>query len=371
MSEPMTRLTKWAAWLAMGMLACAGCAENRAPRESRGPLWVPDANALPRVVVYGSLGNLLPVYDETPPLEKFLYGPNPGRFGAAALRNPQGMALAWDRILVCDQGFPDILAIDLATGRSVSWGDADHRPRCPVDVTTDAEGRVYVADTTLRAVLQYGADERFVAELRPPGSSPESFRPCSVLVHAGILYVGNPAARRVDRFDVSRGTWLPPFTPSGTALALMAPTGIAAGPQGDLLVADALQGVVHRMTSEGRWLIPIGKPGREAGRFVRPKQVRCTASGLIFVSDVGRQSVLVFDAKGGFLFEVNGDVGAGHRFSLPMGLVTVRTSELPPLGRRLAEHPELASDECVIVSDSLGGESLVVLGVVTRATEGR
>ncbi len=352
----------------MALVAGSGCAVSRVPQAPRAA-WIPDDKALPRVIVYGSLGHLLPAYDETPALEKFLYGPDPGRFSAATLRNPQGMTFSQGRILVCDQGFPDILAIDPATGRIAGVGDSDHPMRCPVDITADAEGRTYVADTTLRLVLMYGADRRFLAELRPPGASPDSFRPAGVLAYGGILYVGNLAARRVDRFDIARGTWLPPFAPSGTALPLIAPTGLAAGPSGELLVADALQGVVHRVTAEGRWLIPIGKPGRGPGQFVRPKQVRCTASRLIFVSDAGRQSVLVFDATGRFLFEIGGDAVEGGRFSLPMGLVALGTADLPVLTRRLADHPELASQECVIVSDSLGGESLIVIGVVARAGE--
>jgi len=358
-----------ASFVAAALAAGPGCAVSRVPQAPRAAAWIPGDKAVPRVTVYGSLGRLLPAYDETPALERFLYGPAPGRSGAAALRNPQGMTFTQGRILVCDQGFPDILAIDPATGRIASFGDSAHPPRCPVDITADVEGRTYVADTTLRAVLLYGADQRFLAELRPPGLAPESFRPCSVLVHGGILYVGNLAGRRLDRFDVARETWLPPFAPSGTALPLIAPTGLAAGPAGELLVVDALQGVVQRVTAEGRWLIPIGRPGRGAGQFVRPKQIRCTASRLIFVSDAGRQSVLVFDATGSFLFEIGGDAVEGGRFSLPVGLVTLRTSDLPVLAGRLAEHPELASEECVIVSDSLGGESLVVIGVVARAAE--
>lgn len=358
-------------WTALAVLAGSGCAANHGPDVARRPVWVPDDTAVPRVIVYGSLDNLLPARDDTPALEKFLYGPNPGRFSLSHLRNPQGMARLGARILVCDQGFPDILAVDMATGRSVSWGDADHRPRCPVDIATDdAGGRVYVADTTLRSVLVYAGDERFVRELCPTGGSREPFRPSSVVVDEGILYVGNLAGRKVERFDVARETWLPAFAPSGEELALVAPTGIAAGPAGDLLVVDALQGVVHRVTKEGRWLIPIGKPGREAGQFVRPKQVRCTPSGLIFVSDAGRQSVVVFDAEGRFLFEVSGDTGNGRGFSLPMGLVAVASSELPVLAKRFAEDPGIASDECMIVSDTLGGQSLIVLGVVGQATEG-
>lgn len=352
--------------------AVSGCAtEDKRPRQTREPVCFPNARAVPRVVVYGGIGDLLPSWNDTPPLERFLYGPTPDQSAAGSLRNPQGLAWLGERLLVCDQGWPDVTAIDPATGRSRSFCGVHHPPRCPVDVATDGEGRVYVADTTTRAVLTYGPDGRFLDELRPATTAPESFRPCSVLVSGGVLYVGDLAGRRIERFDLSRRAWLSPFTPPAGAAALIAPTGIAAGPDGTLLIADAVTAVVHRATLDGRWLAPIGRPGRERGQFVRPKQVRGTRSGLIFVVDAGRQSVIVFDRHGKCLFEVAAVEDGWNGFALPMGLAVAPATEAASLSMRLGDAGQTPPDEYVIVSDTLGGVSLVVLGVVTEAGEGR
>jgi DNA-binding beta-propeller fold protein YncE len=239
-----------------------------------------------------------------------------------------------------------------------------------VDVAV-AEGRVcvFVADTTLRSVLVFDADEHFVEELSPPGTAARGFRPCAVLVHGTILYVANVGDRRIERWDMTRREWLTPFAPPDTQPRLIAPTGLCATGDAVLLIADAVQGRVYRVTTKGRWLTPIGRPGRGEGEFVRPKQVCCTPAGSIFVSDAGRQSVLVFDSTGQYRAEIHERADRWKGWTLPMGLIAMSPSDLSPLRRDGGNGPAPAPDAYVVVSDSLGGPPLTLLGIVVRAEE--
>ncbi len=365
---------------ALGMLLAAGCA---GPGTDGGGFRrlasFPDGERVPRVEVLGSLPHGLPGFDETPAIERFLYGPN--TYGKTVLRNPQGIVLAGERLLVCDQGHLDVVAINPATGKSTFWCDGDHRPRCPVAICTDDARRVYIADTTFRSVLVYSPLGKFIEELSPSQAADRRFRPAAVLVHGELLYVGNLGDRWVDRFDLGRRQWLEPIVPMGGP-HLLAPTGLAMTADGTLLVVDAIGGRVHRMATDGRWLQPIGRPGRAEGQFVRPKQVCVTASGLILVSDAGRQSVLVFDADGRYVTEVHGQNAAWPGWSLPMGLLAMdgaqwRAATNPSPRDKAASggQPEVEADEAasgtdadgyVIVSDSLGGDSLTLLRIVER-----
>lgn len=342
------------------LLLATGCTYSASQSVNRSLVQIPNSTAIPHVLVYGEFASLLPHFDVTPALQMFLYGPND--YGKTSVRNPQGMACLGQTLYVADQGLPDLVAIDLTTGRSLSFTHPDHRPRCPVDVATDGQ-RLYVADTTARTVIVYATSGHRLEQLACAPEHP--FRPVSVRVQANILYVGNVAGHCVERFDLAARQWLEPLTPPTEAKPLAAPTGLDFLADGTLLIVDAIQGHVLRYTADGRWLAPIGAPGRMAGQFVRPKQVAHTPSGLIVVADAGRQSLLVFDADGRHLMEVHEQNNNWHGFTLPAGVLSLPPESLTaifgPSGSNLPP-----ADEYVLVSDELGAPALTLLGIVTR-----
>ncbi len=343
------------------ILLTAGCSSlDRADRHKFEPLSFPSADAWPRVVVYGSLGNLLPAFDRTPLLELWLYGPS--SFGKTAMRNPQGMAILGTRLLVCDQGRSDVIAVDLADGSSLIWGDRDHRPRCPVAIAVGADTDVYVADTNVHSVLHYGADQRFRSEIKPHDASNEEFRPAALCVDDGILYVGNVSGHRVDRWNLTTHQWLDGLTPPGSQPGLVAPTGLAFTRDGILLVVDAVGGRVFRYHKDGRWLDPIGRPGRGQGEFIRPKQLCVTAGGLVLVTDAGRQSVVVSDGNGRFVTEIRERSEAWTGLTLPCGILSLTPEQMPTPPQAAVRDADRPTTY-VIVSDSLGRDSLLLLGV--------
>ncbi|MBN2563191.1 MAG: hypothetical protein JXQ75_19890 [Phycisphaerae bacterium] len=351
-----------------GLLA-AGCVSSRAAPQAWSELAsYPRSDAVPRLAVYGSLATHLPAYRAASTLETFLYGPDATE--DLALRNPQGMAAIGDRLLVCDQGWPDVAVIDLRTGKIDSWCDPDHAPQCPVDVTTDHAGKVYVADTTRHCVLVYGANGKFVEQLAPGDTAGDQFRPCGLAVVDGVLCVGNLAGRRLDRFDLAAHQWLASFSPPPERPSCMAPTGVCEGPGGVILVADAVQGMIHRVTVGGEWLEPLGRPGRGPGQFVRPKQVCCAPSGLILVVDAGRQSVVVLDSGGHAFAEIREHPGTWDGWTLPMGLLVLPPAAMQVLAEHQVAGQAVLPQVCIVVSDSLGKPSLTLLGVVgDQATE--
>lgn len=314
----------------------------------------------PRIVVYGSLARHLPQFEPTPGLDEFLYGPTP--VPNAYLRNPQGLVMLGHRLLVCDQGYPDIISVNLVTGISAAWEDQSRAPRCPVDIAVEANGMVYVADTTLRAVLVYLPSGGFVEQLIA-GDDPARFRPASLLVHEGVLYVGNLSERRVERWSIAGREWLSPITPAPDGAGFVAPTGLAMTHDGILLIVDSVRGRVFRLASDGVWLAPLGRPGREPGEFVRPKQICISPSGMVFVADAGRQSVMVFRPDGGFVTEIREQVDAWRGFTLPTGLLALPGDALDALFAEDRPIPEPRPDEWVVVTDTLGGASLNLLGV--------
>lgn len=347
-------------------LLLAGCSiGGRAAPEWQEMSTFGVAEDLPKVVVYGSLGRHLPRMAHTPALDEFLYGPAPDP--NAWLRNPQGFTLLEPRLLVCDQGYPDIISVNLSTGRSAAWQDQSRPPRCPVAIAIDEDGMVFVADTTLRAVLVYLPNGGFVEQVTPTEDPARPFRPVALLVHQGVLHIGNAGENRIDRWSIGDRQWLMPLASSPDVAGFVAPTGLAMTREHTLLVVDSIRARVFRLSTSGEWLEPIGKPGRGEGEFIRPKQVCVTPSGLICVSDAGRQSVLVFAADGRFITEVREKPDEWRGFTLPAGLLALPSEGLTSLMAEDRPKPDPMPDEWLIVSDTLSAASLNVLGIFLPA----
>jgi len=354
--------------LSMTAVACiAGCAtDSFAPRERFAPIALLDDDVSPRITVYGDLLALLERRRETSALEEFLYGPAPAP--SPYLRNPQGLALLGDVLLVCDQGQFAVVGVNLSTGRINRWTDADHAPRCPVNAAVDDAGRVYVADTTWRSVLVYEPVGRYVRSLAPAGAPEQAFRPASVMVRDGVLYVGNIGDHRVERYDLGGDRWLEPWSPPQHGRSRFTPTGLAFADT--LLAVDCIAGSVHRLLADGTCESDIGRLGRGIGEFVRPKNGCVTAGGLFCVTDAGRQSVLVFNELGEQLIELHEVPGDWHGLTLPAGIVSLPADRAPLICARFAANDWPLPDEFVIVSDSLGGAPLVLFGIQAPQPEG-
>lgn len=345
--------------------AATGCATGGPRRATpRQPVrFASDIDAGLTVTMYGDLLDVLP---EKPKdefrltIEEFLYGPAPA--ASPLIRNPQGMAVLGDRLLVCDQGRFDVLSVLLDGTGIRSWGQADNKPRCPVDVFVGADSRAYVADTTRCAVLVFGPNGALNDSLSPVDGPSPTYKPCAALLVGDVLFVGNAGGRRIDRWSVTERRWLEPFAGGGREHALISPTGLALHPDGTLLVADAVAGVVHRLTRDGAWQEPVGKPGRADGELIRPKQVACLPTGHILVTDAGRQTVVIYDADGAFVLEIkNTDQWPG--FTLPAGVLALDSATADRLRPRLQDRGAPPADELFVVSDAMGAPSLTLFGV--------
>ena len=191
-------------------------------------------------------------------------------------------------------------------------------------------------------------------------------RPMAVVASGGIIYVADPGARGVHRFDTAGGDYAlitaaddaPLPSPVGLArgaageiyiadsrlaqvfvirpgakaavplrldVKLTQPTGIAfdAG-SGRLYVVDTAEHRIHIFERDGSLAGSIGRRGTGDGEFNYPTYIWRTAEGLLYVTDSLNFRVQVFDARGRFAgkFGHQGD-GTGDA-SRQKGLATDR-----------------------------------------------
>ena len=99
------------------------------------------------------------------------------------------------------------------------------------------------------------------------------------------------------------------------------PTGMSAGPEGNLYVADTHYHRIVVFNSQGKIVDAFGKLGEAEGEFIYPTDIAFDRNGRIFVSEYGgNDRISVFDKDGTFLY-CFGEPGNGDRqFSRPSAL---------------------------------------------------
>ncbi|HEY8369003.1 MAG TPA: NHL repeat-containing protein, partial [Thermodesulfobacteriota bacterium] len=120
--------------------------------------------------------------------------------------------------------------------------------------------------------------------------------PSAVAVdRAGRVWVAEPQADRVIRLPDRAASTPRVATPEG---ALRRPLGLAAAPDGTLLVADTGNHRIVRLAPDGRIVATYGGPGDDPGEFERPAAVAAAPDGTFLVADTGNHRVQRLDAAG-------------------------------------------------------------------------
>lgn len=178
-------------------------------------------------------------------------------------------------------------------------------------------------------------------------------RPMAVVDVAGVLYVADPGAKGVHRFDRPAGKYRLLHEKSNGGLP--SPVGLAVGPNGDVYVTDSLLGavfvlkpgadfasrlilgaalrqptgisfdaagkqlfvsdtyehVIKVFTPDGAYINTIGRRGEGDGEFNFPTMLWCSDAGQLLVTDSLNFRTQMFDLTGKFISKF-GKLGDGN-----------------------------------------------------------
>jgi len=120
--------------------------------------------------------------------------------------------------------------------------------------------------------------------------------PTGIFARGGVVYVADPGARGVLRYDEAKrkADWLP----KGRGTRLVSPVAVVVAPDGRIFVADSALGKVLILDAQGR---PSGELRGDPEGLGRPAAL-ALGDGRVFVSDVRGHRVAVYGLDGVFLY---------------------------------------------------------------------
>ncbi|MDO4973407.1 MAG: hypothetical protein Q4E38_04265 [Eubacteriales bacterium] len=196
-----------------------------------------------------------------------------------------GLAWSGEGRLYAATNAPDCpVAVFAADGSFLKKLGDRHLTGAVHGVCLSGDGTLWLSSQDRHIVLRYDKDGRLLGAL---GS-------CGLPSDSGINDDCAPSRWRYQTIRRLAG----PFH---------APTGLAAGPDGELFVADGYgNAAVHRFDSGGALLRTWGGMGKEPGRFTIPHDLCVDGRGRVLVADCEADRVQVFRSDGELLAVIGG-----------------------------------------------------------------
>ncbi len=191
--------------------------------------------------------------------------------------------------------------------------------RQPIGLAINDRGIVFVSDISLKSVFGFDSEGRLVIAL---GQKNELDSPAGLAIdsRSARLYVADPHRHKVRAYDSDNGKFLFEFGQAGTKDGeFNFPTNLFIR-AGKVYVSDSANSRIQVFDLDGKFLKKVGGPGTQPRRFARPRGVAVDSDGQIYVADALLNNLQVSDGDGRLLFRI-GSFGKqpGH-FALPAGI---------------------------------------------------
>lgn len=250
---------------------------------------------------------------EEPPV--FRESPLPASAPFAGLREPRAVAVdGTGRLWVTDFGNSKLRVFDESGGLLGGWGgrgSGRHGLREPSGIAIRGD-RVLIADTWNGRVASFDVEGAW------KGSADGLYGPRGVAFGAGEqVWVADTGNHRVLRYD---DLATPPLVLGSRGPGLLqfsSPVGIAVGPSGLVYVADGGNSRVQILHASGKHHSTVPVPQWKGA--IEP-QLAVDEAGRLFVTSPSSEEVIAFDSSGGLLWTRARD-DEGRPFRLPVGIV--------------------------------------------------
>jgi sugar lactone lactonase YvrE len=207
--------------------------------------------------------------------------------------------------------------------RGRPWSSAPGRLHLPYDVTPDALGDLYVADTHNHRIQELSPTGRLIRSFGSRGSGPGQFeQPRGVAIDAfGNVWVADHENHRVQKFT-STGQFLGKFGAHGGDGSLgggpgefNSPRGLSSDAAGNIYVADDANHRVVKLANDGTFLAAWGRPdlqpGAADGEFNLPYGTAVDVRGHLWVADTLNHRLVEMTTDGQVIAKFGANGGDG------------------------------------------------------------
>lgn len=240
-----------------------------------------------------------------------------------ALVRPYGIWVSGGRVYVADTESSSVVVLDKDKRAGERLGaSAQGRLTAPIGVAVDASSRVFVTDSSADFVKAFDAAGQVAWQVGSLGPGGALKRPTGIAAgRDGDVLVADTGNARVVRLNAATGAYLGEFGSKGSGEGEFAvPTNIWVEADGTVLVADTILCRVTAFAADGRFLFKFGQCGDIAGYLARPRGLASDSDGNIYVVDALFDAIQIFDRSGKLLLFFGGHGAGPAAFQLPAGL---------------------------------------------------
>lgn len=244
------------------------------------------------------------------------------------LVKPYAVAVHRGRIFVSDSADRFVKVFDVPEGRYFKIGDDELGPLTkPLGIDVDAQGNLYVADGTARAIMVYNRDGKYLRKI----GGPKVFeRLSSVTVdtlgqRVFVTDIGGVSSdqHKIRVFDSSNGSHLFDLGKRGIGPGeFNLPRDVAIGIHGQIYVVDGGNFRIQVFDRMGKFINSFGSVGKQMGNFARPKEIATDAAGNVYVVDAAFGNFQIFNSDGDLLMFIGerSERDGPARYMLPSGI---------------------------------------------------
>ncbi|MBJ6751534.1 NHL repeat-containing protein [Geomonas anaerohicana] len=270
---------------------------------------------------------------------------------------PYGLAARKGMLYVVDSVQAQVIMLDLPRKKAsvLSGNTGAGKLQKPLWVTVDADGVLYVADTSRKKVLKYGPDGSYQGVV-----SEEDMKPVGVEVDDLYVYILDQQNGLVRVYDRRTSAPVRSFgQESENPLGRLAtPLALGLDGKGGVFVSN-LDGRLVEFDRDGHAQRSFGKLGTGLAEFNRPRTISFDKGGIMYVVDAATQNVRLLDKDFRLLMSF-GEPGTPGSLNVPAGLA-VSDEDLDYYQKFAA--PDFVLDRVIFVISQFGESKISVYGL--------